>query len=105
MLAGLFLYALEIFVPSAGILFFTATFLVIWSVITAFQLHWITGLIFLATTVGLALVLPGVGFQLWRRSPIGRQMFLPPKTDEDTTPASPYEHLVGAVGKALTTLR
>jgi membrane-bound serine protease (ClpP class) len=105
LLAGLFLYALELFVPSAGVLFVTATILVIWSVVTAFQFHWLAGATLLVTVIGLAMVLPGFGFWLWKRSPMGRQMFLKVNVDDGDYTESPYQYLVGEIGVAVTPLR
>jgi len=105
LLAGMFLLSLEVFVPSAGVLIVAAVGCILWSIIVAFQVHWLVGTIFVATIVGLTFVLPGVFLRVWRRSPVGRHMFLePPKTD-DEEPKSPYEDLIGEVGKTLTPLR
>jgi membrane-bound serine protease (ClpP class) len=105
LIAGVFLFALEVMVPSAGILGVAAIGCILWSIVIAFQVHWIVGAIFLSVVVGLAFVLPGLFLKLWRRSPMGRSMFLePPKSDAEEAPA-PYEDLVGEAGKALTPLR
>jgi membrane-bound serine protease (ClpP class) len=105
LLAGIFLLALEIFVPSAGILTITAVGCILWSIVVAFQVHWVVGTIFLATIAGLTFILPGIFLRIWRSSPMGRSMFLEPPKSADDEIASPYEELVGAVGRALTPLR
>jgi membrane-bound serine protease (ClpP class) len=105
LLAGVFLLSLEIFVPSAGILMVAAVGCILWSIVIAFQVHWLVGTIFVATIVGLTFVLPSIFLRIWRRSPVGKHMFLEPPRSADEEPASPYEDLVGAVGKALTPLR
>src|SRR3954470_12195751 len=105
LLAGIFLLSLEIFVPSAGILMVAAVGCILWSIVLAFQVHWLVGTIFLATIVGLTFVLPGIFLRVWRRSPVGKHMFLEPPKSDDEEPASPYEDLVGALGKTLTPLR
>src|SRR5215203_3157130 len=105
LLAGIFLLTLEIFVPSAGILMITAIGCILWSIVLAFQVHWLVGTIFLATIGGLTFILPGMFLRIWRRSPMGKHMFLEPPHSADEDVASPYEDLIGAVGKALTPLR
>ena len=103
---GLFILLLELFIPSAGMLFFAACGCIIASVIVAFQAGTTVGGVFLGLVVVLAAVLPGIGFQLWRRSPLGRQMFLeidPEETERDRAAAnSPTADLIGEVGKTLT---
>src|SRR5882724_11333655 len=79
LLAGLFVMSLELFIPSAGMLFLVSCGCIIASILVAFQVHWIVGLAFLGGLLFLSLVLPGVALQIWRRSPMGRQMFLEPK--------------------------
>jgi membrane-bound serine protease (ClpP class) len=105
LLAGIFLLTLEIFVPSAGILMITAIGCILWSVVIAFQVHWLVGTIFVATIIGLTFVLPGIFLKIWRRSPMGKHMFLEPPRSADDELASQYEDLVGAVGRTLTPLR
>jgi membrane-bound serine protease (ClpP class) len=105
LLAGVFLLSLELFVPSAGVLMVSALACILWSIVVAFQVHWVVGTVFLATIIGLAFVLPGIGLRIWRRTPMGRSMFLEPPKGDAEEPASPYEELVGEVGKALTPLR
>ena len=104
-MAGVFLLTLELFVPSAGVLMVSALACILWSVIIAFQVHWIVGAIFLATIIGLAFVLPSIVLRIWRRTPMGKSMFLEPPKGDDEEPASPYEELVGEIGRALTPLR
>jgi membrane-bound ClpP family serine protease len=105
LLAGIFLLALEIFVPSAGILTVAAVGCILWSIVVAFQVHWVIGAIFLATIAGLTFILPGVFLRIWRRSPMGKHMFLEPPRSADDEPASPYEDIIGEAGRALTPLR
>jgi len=105
LLAGIFLLSLEIFVPSAGVLVVAAVGCILWSVFVAFQVHWVVGAIFVATIGGLTFVLPGVFLRIWRRSPVGRSMFLEPPRSADEEPASPYEELIGKTGRTLTPLR
>jgi membrane-bound serine protease (ClpP class) len=105
LLAGVFLLSLELFVPSAGILMLTALLCILWSIVIAFQVHWVVGTIFIATIIGLAFVLPSMLLRVWRRTPMGKSMFLEPPKGDDDEPASQYEELVGQVGKALTPLR
>lgn len=103
---GLFILLLELFIPSAGMLFFAASGCIIASVIVAFQAGTTVGGVFLGLVVVLAAVVPGIGFQLWRRSPLGRQMFLeidPVDAERDRGMAiAPMVELIGEVGKTLT---
>jgi membrane-bound serine protease (ClpP class) len=105
LLLGIFFYSLELFVPSAGVLFLTASACVIASLVVAFQMGLWVGIGLLAVVAALALVLPGVGLRIWRKSPVGRQMFLEPPEDDLSHPESRLEHLKGEIGKTLTPLR
>lgn len=109
LLAGVFLLFLEMFIPSAGLLFICASCCVVGSLIIAFIIDIKLGGVFLFIVLVLAVTLPGILFQIWKRTPIGRRMFLnvpPADADaaEDSVDAG-YRSLMGEVGKTLTPLR
>lgn len=104
LLAGIFLLALELFIPSAGMLFVLAMVCVIGSIVTAFLIDSTYGAGFVVVVFILAMILPGIGFQIWKRSPIGRRMFLEtPRTDDEEE--SDKAVLLGQVGRTITPLR
>jgi membrane protein implicated in regulation of membrane protease activity len=82
LLAAVTIYFIELFVPSAGALFITGTACVIASLIYAFWVGPGTGVMFLILVTALAAILPGLFISIWRRTPIGRRMFLPPPEPE-----------------------
>jgi membrane-bound serine protease (ClpP class) len=115
LVAGLCLLFLELFVPSAGVLFALALVCIVLSVVAAFLSSLTAGLVFLAADVLLAIVLPGVGIRLWQKTPIGRRMFLeePSRSGAESTAgqsggesddfAAPVS--VGEEGRTITPLR
>lgn len=111
LVAGIFVLALELVIPSAGMLFLVAAGCVIGSVVVAFLVDTRYGTGFLFLVMVLSVILPGIGFQLWKRSPIGRRMFLQsPFLEEapDQQTAASGDHLdslLGQVGRTLTPLR
>src|SRR6187431_1254566 len=76
LVGALVIYGLEMFIPSAGTLFVIGTACVVCSLIVAYLVSGTTGAIFTIVVAVMALVLPPIGFQIWKRSPIGRRMFL-----------------------------
>jgi membrane-bound ClpP family serine protease len=106
LIGGLCVLVLELFIPSAGILFLIATACILASVLVSFQVSSSAGLTMTGVVVLLALVLPWIGFEAWKRSPIGRRMMLgAPRSEEDQEDDNHGEmglSLVGAVGKTLT---
>lgn len=110
---GLFVLSLELFLPSAGLLFVIALMCIIGSLVTAFWVHVGVGAIFLLIVTILAFILPSIGFKIWKRTPIGRRMFLdhmgedddPQAADEDRSRSSSFDSLMGEIGKTLTPLR
>ena len=117
--AGVVILGLELFIPSGGLLFLTASACLLGSLFVAFKVSSQTGLTFVGLVAVLVLVGPWVGFQIWKRSPIGKRMFLEaPPTDVGECPDGPrkpvetmsasgqsYASLLGQVGKTLTPLR
>ena len=109
LLGALFVFALELFLPSAGILFAVGVLCVLGSLATAFVYDPLWGAGFLMLDVALLLVLPGIALQVWQRTPLGRRMFLDsdgPGEDADVVPEpDPLTLLVGKVGTTRTPLR
>jgi len=119
--AGIVILVLELFIPSMGVLFVMSTLCIVGSVAVAFFVNQNTGLIFTGMVLVLIVIGPWVGFQLWKRSPIGKRMFLgAPVTrqEEDgeeqsesgdaglvSTSGLKYALLMDQVGKTLTPLR
>lgn len=113
LLCALGIFVIEMFVPSAGTLFVLGASCVIASVTVAFFVGPLTGWSFLLLVVIMALALPPLFFQIWRRSPVGRRMILGDAADGDdarlthhqaANPA-PFADLLGRVGSAVTPLR
>ena len=107
---GLAILVLELFLPSAGLLFVVALICVVGSVVVAFMTSATSGGAMIVVVVILAMILPGIGLKLWKMTPIGRRMFLDePPSDEDAgaTPSgfSDYHGLMGEIGRTLTPLR
>lgn len=117
LVVGLFIYALELFLPSAGLLFFAGTVCVVGAVVVAFLVSWVMGSVALIVVAALAAVLPTVGLEIWKRSPIGRRMFLdspigtsdpagneslPGEAGAAVLPESSNEWLQGQVGRTVT---
>lgn len=124
LIAGLFILVLELFIPSAGTLFIVALGCILGSVVVAFMVSSMLGLIFFIVVCLLAIILPGIGLEMWKRSPIGRRMMLgvpgpsgsaledqvDPVPGLDAVASPPVSHfdyasLRGAVGRTLTPLR
>lgn len=115
LLAGLLVLVLELFLPSAGTLFLVAMTCILASVVVAFLVSTLLGVVFLVVVCILAVVLPGLGLEIWKRSPIGRRMMLgvpgPAASAGVVTVGSDPpagfdpQSLRGAVGKTLTPLR
>lgn len=124
LVAGLFILVLELFLPSAGTLLILAIGCILASVAVAFMVSTMLGLIFFIVVCILAVILPGIGLEMWKRSPIGRRMMLGIPGPGGTSPGDPvataeiddrpssltrstfdYGSLRGAVGRTLTPLR
>lgn len=122
LVAAIAVYALELFIPSAGALFVIGTICLGASLVIAFLHGMTTGAVFLIVICILAAILPGVGLEVWKRSPIGRRMLLSaPQPMADSTTAHPgslaglpadqaaifanLPSLKGEIGKTVTPLR
>lgn len=119
LVAAIAIYALELFVPSAGALFILGTICLGASVVIAFLHSATTGAVFVLVICVLAIFLPGIGLEMWKRSPIGRRMLLSAPASAlattgdrlaadggaETAGFANVATLKGEVGKAVTPLR
>ena len=115
LVTGLTVLFLELFIPSAGVLFAVSMVCIVSSVVVAFFVHPVLGLGLILVDIALACVLPGVALRIWAKTPMGRRMFLDaPATGTEKNPDSPiitstdgfdYLTLMGETGITLTTLR
>ena len=111
------LFAIEIFVPSGGLLALLGALAVVGSVV-AFFMHDVTvGFMAMGTYVLLGPVVVWLGFRIWAASPLARSMVLGGTVEEDADEAyQASEHarqeradylgsLVGRTGETMTVLR
>lgn len=111
-LLGVLFLALEIFLPSGGLLMILSLFFVGAGVVLIFFTPesegggTTTGII---TIVGLLVLLPVIGgalFYYWPYTPMGKAVFLPQPTEEEaavvTEAQEAFEELRGKTGKTLT---
>ncbi len=104
LVVGLGLAALELFVPSGGILGFLSACSVLGSVVLGFRHSPSTGFLILTVAIfGLPVVLM-VALHYWPRTPIGRRVLLMAPTSQEVLPDDPrktsLKSLVGQVGRA-----
>lgn len=103
LIVGLCIMALEVFVPSAGVLGLLAACLIIASVVVAFMTDSLSGMLFLVVAL---LVVPAMFFamiNIWPHTPIGRRLLPDNATLKDVLPQGRYydrSDLVGKVGVA-----
>jgi len=103
LLAGLCMMALELFVPSAGILGILAGCVILASVVMAFMVDSFSGMIFLVIAL---LVIPTMLFlmiKIWPHTPIGRRLLTDDESLTDVLPQGEYydrADLAGKVGVA-----
>lgn len=110
--AALLLFVLEIFVPSAGLIFLTATTLAIAGVVCLWRHDPVWGISGLLSTLVLAPTLFFVTLNLWRHTSMGRRA-LGVKSEEelDAERAKREEEakerlaILGAIGTVITDLR
>jgi membrane-bound serine protease (ClpP class) len=106
--AGLLLLLADLFLTS-GILLVLALGSVAVGVALIFQYDATTGLWALLGVMGALPALAGLVVYLWPRTPMGRGLFLPPSSEEDTLAALPVNeeltHLKGRFGVTLSALR
>ena len=104
---GLGLIALELFVPSGGVLGILAALAIIASIAVAFSGGWVTGVIMLVATMLILPVALAAAVHYWPRTPIGRMMLLETPQSEDEVLSDTPEHrklkdLIGKRGVAKT---
>jgi membrane-bound ClpP family serine protease len=106
---GLLLLLSEAFIPSGGLIGLLAIGLIAVGLWMAFSQSLDVGLKFVAALVFLLPAVLMLALYLWPRTPLAKRMFLkPPSPDVDDEIASEHHnlhHLVGQLGRALTTLR
>ncbi len=107
LLLGVGLIALELFIPSGGILGILAALAIIASLAVAFSGGWVLGVsMLLATLLILPLVL-AAAIHYWPRTPIGRLIMLETPQSEDEVLSDTPQHrqlkdLIGKRGTAKT---
>ena len=103
LLAGLCLMALELFVPSAGMLGLVAGCVILASVVMAFMTDSLSGMIFLMVAL---LVIPTMLFMMikvWPHTPIGKRLLMDDDTLTDVLPQGDFYdrgELAGKIGIA-----
>ena len=103
LLAGLCILALELFLPSAGMLGILAGCIILTSVVMAFMTDSMSGMIFLVVAL---LVIPAMLFlmiKIWPHTPIGRRLLTDDDTLTDVLPQGEFYdrgNLAGKVGVA-----
>lgn len=102
-LIAVFVMALEMLIPSAGILGLLAAGLVLTSIFMAFRSSWAVGSFFL---LGVMICLPVLIYGLlkaWPHTPIGKRILLDePAADRILPPRGFSEELIGQIGVSKT---
>jgi len=101
LLAGVGLIALELFLPSGGVIGILAALAIIGSLTVAFSGGWETGLGMLVATMVVLPVVMAAAVHYWPRTPIGRLIVLEtPGSDDEVLPDEPvYRELKDLMGK------
>ena len=101
LLLGLGLIALELFIPSGGVLGILAALAIIASLAVAFSGGWVTGVSMLLATMVILPVVLAAAIHYWPRTPIGRLILLEtPQSGDDVLPDTPqYRQLKELIGK------
>jgi membrane-bound serine protease (ClpP class) len=107
--AGFLFLAVELFLPTGGVLLVLSGAGIIVGVVLAFLYDTTAGLL---TLLGVFVALPvmaGLFFHFWPRTPIGRRFFLTAAPEDATVAAIPVnqelEQLKGRIGRTLSALR
>ena len=100
------LVAMEMFIPSGGVLGFLAVCSIVSAIILGFLQSPTVGMIILVgTIIGLPVVII-LALKWWPRTPIGRRVLLGPRRKEEVVPDDPrrrtLQELVGRIGRAKT---
>ncbi len=107
LLGGLCLVALELFVPSAGIIGIVAATLIVGGIIVGFMDSLTTGALMLMIAVVALPVLLTIMFKVWPHTPLGKRILLKDLKPEDVLPKKSHykkrnDSLVGKLGVAKT---
>jgi membrane-bound ClpP family serine protease len=99
LLLGLGLIALELFLPSGGVLGILAALAIIGSLVFAFSGGWVAGLSMVVATMVILPLVMAAAVHYWPRTPIGRLLVLEPGSDDDVLPDEPAYQLQELIGK------
>jgi membrane-bound serine protease (ClpP class) len=98
MVVGCVVLALEVFIPSGGVLSILSAAAFIGSIMMAFKSGPRTGFAFIATTVVVVPAVVALAFKYWPKTPMGKAFIGELPTDEDVLPDDPRRALLGRVG-------
>ena len=98
MVFGCVVLALEVFIPSGGVLAILSAAAFIGSIMMAFKSGPRTGFAFIATTVVVVPAVVALAFKYWPKTPMGKAFIGELPTDEDVLPDDPRRALLGRVG-------
>jgi len=108
---GLVLLIAEVFLPTGGVLFVASVVLIVGGIVLVFYFgDTYTGFLTLLGVFVITPVVTGLAFDLWRKSPLSRQLILPGADADDATVATmpvnlELEQLRGRLGRAVSPLR
>ena len=105
LIAGFCILALELFVPSAGMLGALAGCMIIASVVIAFLTSSYAGMFFLLVTLLLVPIMLMLMFKIWPHTPIGKRLLSDDETLTDVLPQGKHydrSDLAGKTGVAKT---
>lgn len=101
---GLGLAALEMFVPSGGLLAFLSACAIVGSIVMGFKYSPALGFLMMVVALFGVPVVISVGLHYWPRTAMGRKILLAAPTSEEVLPDDPRKKtlkaLVGQVGRA-----
>jgi membrane-bound ClpP family serine protease len=100
MFAGCALVALEVFIPSGGLIGTAAAACFIASILIAFNQSAVTGLAFTTGTVIAVPVVLTLAFKYWPKTPMGKAFLGELPTEREVLPEDSRRSLVGRVGIA-----
>jgi membrane-bound serine protease (ClpP class) len=100
LLAGCALVALEVFIPSGGIIGTLSAACFIASIIIAFNQNAVTGLAFAAITVAAVPAVLALAFKYWPQTSMGKAFLGELPTDAEVLPEEVRRALIGRVGVA-----
>ena len=98
MVVGCVVLALEVFIPSGGILSILSAAAFIGSIMIAFKTGPRTGFAFIATTVVVVPVVVALALKYWPKTPMGKAFIGELPTDVEVLPDDPRRELLGRVG-------